>query len=216
MSRLLLVRHGQSLYTGEQADHLTPLGREQARLLGERWAARGLRLDRVICGPRMRHHETLEEVRRSLELPEARIEPDLDEYPAGEIFKRAVQGGLARVEDPSTFERMFTRIMGRYVAGEIDYEGVETFSAFRARVGGALERITAEGARGQIVAAFTSGGPVAAALGLVLGLTDEKVLELSWTVRNTALCELRFGPGRLSLVAFNLHSHLGDDQTTVR
>ena len=216
MSRLLLIRHGQSVYTGEQADHLTALGHEQARLLGEHWAARGLTLARVFCGPRMRHHETLEGVRRALALPEARIDPDLDEYPAGEIFKRAVQGGLARVEDPSTFERMFTRIMGRYVAGELAYEDVETFGAFRARVGRALERITGEGDRGQTVAAFTSGGPVAAALGHVLGLTDEKVLELSWTVRNTALTELRFGAGRLSLVAFNAHPHLGDEQTTVR
>ncbi|MCP4247678.1 MAG: histidine phosphatase family protein, partial [bacterium] len=56
--------------------------------------------------------------------------------------------------------------------------------------------------------AFTSGGATAAAVGLALGLDDEKVLELSWRVRNGSLTELLFSGDRLTLDTFNATPHL--------
>jgi broad specificity phosphatase PhoE len=222
MSTLLLIRHGQATYFGEEADQLTKLGREQSRLLGEHWARRGLRLDRVLVGPCVLHRQTLEEVAAGLALPEPELVDALDEYPALEIFKRAmgegtVAGPKSGSEGSFDFEQTFVGLMRRYAAGEIAYEDVESFSRFRERVARLLEQVTVQADRGHTIAAFTSGGPVAAALGHVLDLTDERVLELSWTPRNTSITELVFRPGRLSLSAFNRHPHLDEQRlVTVR
>lgn len=62
------------------------------------------------------------------------------------------------------------------------------------------------------IAAFSSGGPVAAAMGFALNLDDEKTLELSWGVRNAAYTEFLFSPGRFSLMTFNAAPHLTDSQ----
>lgn len=222
MSTLLLIRHGQASYFGEEADQLTPLGREQSRLLGRHWAEGGLQLDRVLVGPCVRHQQTLEEVAAAgLALPEPELAEALDEYPALEIFKRAMGDGSEEKREKSgstfDFEQIFVGLMRRYVAGEIAYEDVESFSQFRERVARLLKQITVQADRGHIVAAFTSGGPVAAALGHALDLADQKVLELSWIARNTAVTELVFSPGRLSLSAFNRHPHLDEERLlTVR
>jgi broad specificity phosphatase PhoE len=64
----------------------------------------------------------------------------------------------------------------------------------------------------QKVVAFSSGGPVAAAMGLALNLDDEKTLELSWVVRNAAFNEFLFSPGRFSLMTFNAVPHLTNPQ----
>ncbi|MCG8454964.1 MAG: histidine phosphatase family protein [Holophagales bacterium] len=65
MSILILVRHGQATLDGDDYDRLSPLGHEQARALGEYWAALGLEIDRVLIGPRRRHRETHDTARQA-------------------------------------------------------------------------------------------------------------------------------------------------------
>jgi len=60
MSVLTLVRHAQASFHAADYDALSPLGREQARLLGEYWARRGIDFDEVYCGPRVRQRHTAE------------------------------------------------------------------------------------------------------------------------------------------------------------
>ena len=65
MSTLILVRHGQATLDGDDYDRLSPLGHEQARILGEHWTELGLGIDRVLIGPRRRHRETHDGARRA-------------------------------------------------------------------------------------------------------------------------------------------------------
>ncbi len=51
-------------------------------------------------------------------------------------------------------------------------------------------------------------------VGLALGLADEKVVELSWTVRNAAYSEFLFSGERFSLSAFNIAPPLDAAQQT--
>lgn len=74
---------------------------------------------------------------------------------------------------------------------------------FRGRVEGGLARIREATGPGETVAAFTSGGPVGAAVGAALDLSDEAVLELSFVVQNAACTEFLFSGERFSLNAFN-------------
>ncbi|HEX5612745.1 MAG TPA: phosphoglycerate mutase family protein, partial [Burkholderiales bacterium] len=48
MAELYLVRHAQASFGTEDYDRLSELGRRQARWLGEYFAERGMRFDRVV------------------------------------------------------------------------------------------------------------------------------------------------------------------------
>ena len=60
MGNVFMIRHGQASAFEENYDRLSTLGERQARLLGETWARRGFKPDRVFTGPRMRHERTAE------------------------------------------------------------------------------------------------------------------------------------------------------------
>lgn len=153
--------------------------------------------------------------------------PALNEFPAFEVVQYAVPS-LAR-DDPEIaqwlaamgkpgnekgtkglFQRVFERVMRMYVRGElVDMLGsIEPFAAFRQRVEGWLESEVLSAGRGLHFVAFSSGGPVAAAVGRALGLDDERVMELALTVHNGSVSEIRFGDDRLSLSTFNVSCHL--------
>ena len=58
MGTLLLVRHGQASVFADDYDKLSSLGEQQATLLGEHWARRGVTVDLVFHGPRARQQRT--------------------------------------------------------------------------------------------------------------------------------------------------------------
>ncbi len=190
-------------------------------------------IDALFVGPRKRHSQTLEAVQkvfaaRSLPLPEATILPELDEHHGialvfkllpslgaedarlGEIVAKMVRG-----EPPSPDDVLaaFRRITRRWVRGEIGHDEVESWSAFRARVVAALDRIATIGPS-KMALVITSAGAVAAATAESLGLRDEeRVLDLSFALYNASLTELDFlgegGPG-WAMRTFNSTAHLTD------
>ena len=56
MSLLTLVRHGQASFFQEDYDQLSPLGEQQARLLGEHWVRQGVRFDEIAVLVRAPQH----------------------------------------------------------------------------------------------------------------------------------------------------------------
>ena len=231
MSMLAMVRHGQATLSGPDYDHLSPLGFEQAERLGSYWIDEGLRPDAIFLGPCVRHRQTYETVaapfeRENIELPVPEKTSSLDEFPAVELMKRAVP--IVADYDPEitrwfeeakgddvaarrAFQLAFQRISHLYATGSFEVEGLETFDEFRERVQHHLELIMQTCQKRKTAIAFTSGGPVAAALGWALDLSNEKVLELSWVIRNASIAEFLFTKDRFSLSTFNLHPYLDSD-----
>ncbi len=229
MSALVLVRHGQASVQAADYDQLSALGREQGRVLGEHWADAGERFQRVLVGPLRRQRQTLDAVEtvyreRGLEWPEAEPMAELDEHHGPAVIEHhsAVlfeEIGLSETEQKAGGEagslkrylkiyRLGTR---RWIRGALETPpGHEPWADFRARVEAGVGRIANGDARGQRIAAFTSGGATAAAVGAALGLDDRRVLELSWRVRNGSLSELLFSGGALALETFNTTPHLRD------
>jgi broad specificity phosphatase PhoE len=87
---ITVVRHGQASSFGKVYDQLSGTGKEQARLLGEYWATRGIGWDRVLVGPRLRHRETEALVAntyrdRGLPWPEPETVDDLDEVDMAKV-----------------------------------------------------------------------------------------------------------------------------------
>jgi broad specificity phosphatase PhoE len=229
MSALYLVRHGKaSAFTQSDYDQLSEPGFAQGRRLGAFWGDRKLLFDAVYVGPRKRHVQTHDLVRdayreRGLPWPEPIALPELDEHDGlGFLFKilptlgsedeliARVVRGMARGEQPSPSDvlEVFRRVTRRWVRGELSHEDVESWSAFRARVARGLTLMTQGVGKGQSIVAFTSAGAVSAALGVVLELGDEKVLDLSWSMHNGSFSELAFSDGRWGMRTFNSTPHL--------
>jgi broad specificity phosphatase PhoE len=155
-------------------------------------------------------------------LPPATILPELDEYPAFDLFKRLLPQLVA--DDPELgallaapataparqLERAIQELSQRWARGELTVDGVETFAQFDARVLGALDHVTREQGRGKTVALVTSGGPVSIAMRRALALTEGTTLRVMWTIANTSLTEFRYREGELSLFGFNHLPHVPD------
>ena len=82
------------------------------------------------------------------------------------------------------FETLLSHWQAAPAAAEAPADSVESWPAFRDRVRRGLERITDRPGRGRRVAAFTSGGFIGTAVGLVLGVPDRTCLELNWRLKN--------------------------------
>lgn len=228
MGTLVLVRHAQASFFGRSYDELSPLGREQARALGAHWATHGVAFDRVYVGPRRRHRQTLDIVagvygERGLPWPAPLDLPDLDEHQGIAAVKHRLGrsdadndalhpdeiGEAERERVVRQFFRQYVEVMRDWARGGFDVDGVESWAAFRQRALRALDAVCGHepGAR---VAAFTSGGFVCASVGWLLGLDEDRVIDLSLVLRNTALTEVSFSARRRNLVTFNALPHLAD------
>ncbi len=225
VSTLLLIRHAQASFGAQDYDVLSPLGCEQATLLGAHLAEAGFRFDAVYAGPRRRHVGTAEHMARgagAAGLPALRVLDELDEYPAWELVKRWMPALLA--EDPSLaiaedaplperarrMERAVRAMSDRWARGELVADGVETFAAFDTRVRGALDQVMAEQGRKRTVAVITSGGPISVTMRRALGLTEETTLRLMWAIRNTSFSEFRYREAELGLLGFNHVPHCSE------
>jgi broad specificity phosphatase PhoE len=227
----LFVRHGKaSAFGGGDYDELSAPGIEQSEHLGEWLAEQRVAVDAVFVGPRKRHAQTHDAVARVLAargrgLPMAPVTPlpELDEHDGiSLVFKllpalaawdsdlRSLVEATVRGEPPPSEDLLaaFKKITRGWVRGEIHHDDVEPWTAFRARVSRALARIAALGAD-KTALVFTSAGTVAAAVGESLEVrSDQRVLDLSWSVYNGSLTELDFVEERWHLRAFNGAAHL--------
>jgi broad specificity phosphatase PhoE len=243
VSTLLLIRHGQASYGAADYDHLSPLGKRQAAVLGSFVARAGHRIDAVYAGPLRRQVDTAEELRRAagdagLALPPVGVIDELAEYPAFQLLYKLLPRFAA--DDPDLaplargtadgrhelLDRAFGHVMGAWHRGEIsaaDHDGLETFEGFVDRVKRGLDAVMRAHGGGQQVAVVTSGGPISVAVKIALGLTPEATMNLGRAIRNASVTEVRWrskgftwAPGDFSLYGFNHVHHLSDDLVTYR
>jgi broad specificity phosphatase PhoE len=217
VSTLFLVRHGQAAFGTDDYDRLSDTGRLQVTRLREHFAARGMALDALWCGPLRRQRDTAAILGAGADLA-PRIEPGFDEYRADEVIRAWLDGapvgvdpGLARAPQsgsPRQYQRLLEDAGQAWIRGEIaGYRG-ESWQSFRSRVGVALEAVMHGGGRGRRIAVCTSAGVIGAAVGHVLGLDDLQSMTLSWSIHNASLTVLLFDGRRVSLSSFNGLPHL--------
>jgi broad specificity phosphatase PhoE len=230
MSTLTLVRHGQASFFEDDYDQLSALGEKQSHRLGEYLAAREQRFDLVFVGPRRRHTQTAEAVAgvfrdAGADWPETILCPELDEHNAVESVARdrkrlgerfphltELEAQLMVAETPEgrkrAYGRLFTAVMDLWMQDQLEVPGLEPWHNFLARVRRGIDAIVAKSGRNQRVIAFTSGGPVAAAVQLALQGEERATLLLASRVANTSYTRFLFDGDRFSLDCFNGTGHL--------
>ncbi len=235
MATLFLIRHGQASYGETDYDRLSARGRDQAAALGRFLA--GARLTGLYAGPLVRQRQTAEvaseaAVAAGRALPDAEALPELAEYQAFDMLKHLIPrlvaedarfAALETAPTPRLLDEAFHAVLGRWSRDEWVVPGVERVTEFVARVRGGLDRIFRAAGSGDRVACVTSAGPVGVAVGLAFGVAAERMVRTSIVIRNASITELRFRsrdfdwrPDQLSLVTFNVTSHLTDELHTER
>jgi broad specificity phosphatase PhoE len=232
MGIVFLVRHAQASFLEPNYDKLSDLGVAQARLLGEYWARHKIIFDRVCTGPCVRQKDSFAIVsdvcrKASIPFPDPLVLQEFDEYQGEAVLDRSLPGLLdndqgirdlhgafqsssGSAERRAAFQKLFEAIIGKWVRGEICPPGVETWSEFCSRVHSGLAKCLAGGQRGERVAIFTSGGPIAVVMQRALQLSPESTLNVSWMSRNSSWSEFLYSGERFTLSSFNCHAHLDD------
>lgn len=223
MSRILFIRHGQASFLKSDYDQLSELGHQQAEQLGKFFKSQDIKIDIAYTGQLKRQKETAQGCLNQLGNNTQIIE-DLgyDEHEGPGI----VQGyypekfHMNKELDPANFEQYRREFYGTYfklaipwVKGELDADklkGIESWPTFKARFTNAFQKTMDNCPSGSTVAIFTSGGPVGASVGHVLGLNDEQTISLGWQVKNSSFTEFLYSKGKISLVSFNETPHLSD------
>ncbi len=218
MTQLLLVRHGQASFGAANYDALSPIGHEQARVLGRALAARGVRPTRVVRGAMVRHRETAEGLLEGLgmDLP-LEVDPGWDEFDFQHVIEVSpdTERLLADLGDAAdqraAFQEIFEIAVARWTGGAHDDTFHEPFPTFWTRVVDALGR-AGEGDDGPVVV-VTSGGPIAIAAAHLLGADAEMWARLNKMAINTAVTKVISGRRGLTLSSYNEQGHLEHDRS---
>jgi broad specificity phosphatase PhoE len=224
-------------------DQLSARGCEQARTLGDVLARRFSAAERpgfdaVFSGPARRHEHTAALAGEgfaaaNLSFPAPLVLAGFDEHD-GQAMVVAALRQLGQTTDPrlaklateamdttleprqraKSWQLLFEAIMRRWLRGELELEGVETWPSFHQRVRDAFIQLRAD-ASGE-VALFTSVGPTAVVLHEVLGLAPERAFEQAWRLYNTSITRVVYSGDRMTLDGFNEVAHLPLRQWTHR
>lgn len=207
MGQILLVRHGQASWDGDDYDVLSDVGHEQGRLLGEALAARGVRPDVVVSGGMRRHRETVENLLAGAGLDGLDVEVDRgwDEYDHVSMLAQVPTHFVGERPTAAEFQAWMEQAAARWTSGENDEDYHEPFAEFADRVGEALQRAAAPSGTVLVV---TSGGPISWVSASLLGGGAELWSRFNVVCVNSGVTKLVAGRRGVTLVSFNEHTHL--------
>jgi len=224
MSLLYLIRHGQASFGTDHYDRLSERGLIQSELLGRHLLKIDQKFDSVYAGEMKRQIDTAEKVlsccrAAGKEVPALQIIPEFNEYDSKGILKALVRD-IARddpdmetdmalfYQDKKAFQRIFEKVILRWITGGKEIPGVTSWQEFRERVAKGMRKVMADNGRGKTVLVFTSGGPISAAFQMATGISDEGTLRVVWHIVNTSVSSFIYNAEQISLTSFNNRAHL--------
>jgi broad specificity phosphatase PhoE len=230
VSNLYLVRHGQA-GTRDSYDSLSPLGRQQARLLGEYLASHKIKFAAAYSGQMQRQKETAEEVIAAYganAFPELKIDCGWNEFDLDRMYREiAPQLCVADVEFRREYEAMQaqllasrgeqyasvhrrwlpcdTTVVTAWIRGAHRYCG-ESWEQFCERVANCAARNVA--AHQDNIAVFTSATPIAIWTGRTVEMLDRRVMKLAAVLQNASFTVVQIRNDMSRLFSFNNTPHL--------
>ena len=207
-TELYLIRHGDALPDAEDlrpgdydAQHLSELGRKQARALAER--LRGTQFDALYTSPLQRTRQTAEPLEAALSM-QATVVPDLREIELGAVVPALPEG--ATPDEMATHLRDRLRLIALRAAASGSWAsipGSEPSDSFRARVVDAHDTLARHHPGGRI-ACFGHGGTINVYLAEVVGLARDFFVPIA----NTSISIVRVRGDRRVLLGVNDVCHL--------
>jgi len=210
MGNLYLVRHGQASFGAEDYDQLSELGRQQSVRLGAYFREKGLSFDTVLTGTLRRQTQTYTGIQEGGNFDlEALPWPGLNEFDSAAVIATIYPHELEKPDSPERYRHHFRLLrdgLTQWMNGVVNPKGMPTYQDFRHGVTSALDHIR-KNCEGNVLL-VSSGGPIATAVGHVLGTAPETTIELNMRIRNSAVTEFAFNPKRHTLVTYNTLPHL--------
>jgi broad specificity phosphatase PhoE len=218
---IYLIRHGQASFGADNYDVLSALGIRQAELVGAHLAQMDISLDRCIAGSLRRQQHTADAALAQLSnaAPALEIDAAFDEFDAEAVIRallpamlddepQALEVMRNATEHRAEFQRLFALVIARWVSGEYDTPGLQSWQQFLEQVQGGLHRLLDSAEGHERIAVFTSGGTITALLHLITQIPVAQAFELNWQIVNTSLNLLKFRGREVALASFNSHAHL--------
>lgn len=210
MSNLYLVRHGQASFGADDYDNLSELGHKQAVRLGEYFKQKDLRFDAVLTGTLRRHTQTWQGIAQGAGFSHEPLQwPGLNEYDSAAVIAAIHPYPLAKPDTPELYRHHFRLLkdgLTQWMNGVVSPKGMPSYDEFQQAVVSALDHVRKHHTGDVLI--VSSGGPIATAVGHVLGTTPEITIELNLRIRNCSLTEFAFTPKRHMLVTYNTLPHL--------
>ncbi|MBU1194042.1 MAG: phosphoglycerate mutase family protein [Proteobacteria bacterium] len=224
MSDIYFIRHGQASFGAQNYDRLSEKGVIQATVLGKHLAELEIKFDAIYFGQMDRQQKTAKGMMdayqaKGLSVPRPLVDDRFNEYDSEAVWDAQIKWMLE--EDPhlldelnanplnnAAFQKVFSRLVQRWVSGRFDSQGDVVWSDFKHQVVHGIQSIIDKQGSGKKIAVFSSGGPICAAVQMALGLSDMKAIEISWQVMNASITRFRYGSGQISLTGFNEITHL--------
>lgn len=226
MGVIYLVRHGQASFESADYDQLSELGEQQAQLVGQWAAQRGVEVSAMFSGELKRQQQSAARFLQGVGLQRpVQSLAGLNEFDHENILKVF----LAQFSDPDLFERevmqstnprqafqqVFEKAIHRWASGQHDGEYRETWAQFNSRVMAALGQMVAHGMSLKTdkhkpvnLFAFTSAGAIASITKSLLHIPDEHSFGLNWVLVNSSVTKLVFSASGVTLASFNEQAHL--------
>lgn len=207
MGAIYLIRHGQASFGEADYDRLSPLGFEQARVIGAELDRRSVRFTEARCGSLSRQRKTAETVldRLGCVLP-LKEDPRWNEYDNVEILRHHGDPGQAGT-DNRAYQRVLDDALTAWAEAGEDTPCAESWPAFRGRVREVLDDLVAALGKGENAVVFTSGGVIGTVAGLLLGQPELGLRKMHQVVTNGSITKLISGRSGVTLLTFNEHAH---------
>ena len=212
MGNLYLVLHGQASFGAADYDNLSELGHRQSVRLGAYFAKKNLQFEAVLTGTLKRHAQTYAGICEGagFSLPALQW-PGLNEYDSEAVIATVHPGPLEKPDTPEMYRHHFRLLcngLTQWMDGVVSPKGMPSYGDFVHGVTSALAHIRKHHTGHVLI--VSSGGPIATAVGQVLGTTPETTVALNMRIRNSSVTEFTFNPKHHQLMTFNTLPHLDD------
>lgn len=210
MGILYLVRHGQASFGASDYDQLSDLGTRQSQQLGRYFGAKALAFDAVLTGTLKRHQQTLAGISEGMNTQLHAVQwPGLNEFHSEAVIAAVHPEPLDRTPSPENYRHHFKLLrtgLMQWMLGRTQPQGLPSWKIFTQQVVEVLDQVRQSGHKRVLL--VSSGGPIACAIGQVLGTPPEATVELNMRLRNSAVTEFTFTPKRYALQTYNTLAHL--------
>jgi broad specificity phosphatase PhoE len=214
MPSIVLVRHAQASFGAADYDVLSDLGHEQVEAVARALDRRGMRVERIVSGSLRRQRDTAAPFAALAGL-EVEVDPRWNEYESDAVLVHHAETDVrldhaegARTVSSREFQPLLEAALLDWIARGDDSPADETYPAFAARVRDALTAAADGLGSGATAVVCTSGGPIAAICGRLLGAGPESLVTFNRVAINTGMTKIAVGRGGMTLVSFNEHEHL--------